>query len=206
MALLKEFSLFRMVAALSSATILVSCGGKLSQTDTTVDINTPVQTADSLYATKVENGVLKFRLETARMEKFNISDKDSYEEYSGGFSVFGYTDEGLLETEIIADKARHDDTKTGEKWSAFGDVVITNYLKGQVIQTDTIYWDQRLKKIWTDCYVILSSPQGVMQGYGMESDEMVRHASLLRPFNSYGVVDSTKIEYTDTANFIGPMR
>lgn len=194
------------VAALSAATIVVSCGGKLSQTDQAVDVNTPVQTADSLYATRVEDGVLKFRLETARMEKYQVSEDESYEEYSGGFNVFGYTDEGLLETEIIAEKARHTQTGTGEEWSAFGDVVITNYIKGQVINTDTIYWDQKEKKIWTDCYVMLSSPQGLMQGYGMESDEMVRNASLLRPFNSYGVVDSTKVEYIDTANFIGPMR
>jgi len=194
------------VAALTVATIVISCGHKLGQTDTDVDVNTPVQTADSLFATRMENGILKFRMETGRMEKYNVSDDESYEEFTGGFNVYGYTDEGLLETEILADEARHTVTAQGEKWSAFGDVVITNYIKGQVINTDTIYWDQKEKKISTDCYVRLSSPQGLMQGYGMESDEMVRHAYLLRPFDSFGVVDSTKIEYTDTANFIGPMR
>lgn len=196
---------FNMVATLIVATIVMSCGHKLSQTDTAVDVNTPVQTVDSLYAERVQNGIMKFRLETSRMEKYSVSDDESYEEFSGGFNVYGYSDDGLLETEIIADKALHTVSDTGEKWSAFGDVVITNYIKGQVIETDTIYWDQKEKKIWTDCYVRLSSPQGLMQGYGMESDEMVRHAFLLRPFDSYGVVDSTKIEYTDTANFIGPM-
>lgn len=204
MSLSHLFCLNKMVAALTVATIVISCGHKLASSDTEVSKNTPVQTADSLYATRVENGILKFRLETGRMEKYQVSEDESYEDYSGGFNVFGYNADGLLETEIIADKARHTVMGKGEKWSAFGDVVITNYIKGEVITTDTIYWDQKEKKISTDCYVRLETPQGLMQGYGMESDEMVRHAFLLRPFDSYGIVDSTKVEYTDTANFIGP--
>jgi len=202
----KKKSVYMVVAAVSAATFVMSCGHNLSQTDQNVDVNTPVQTVDSVYATKSRNGLMQFRVTTARMEKYQVSSKVSYDEFTGGFFVYGYEDHGLLETEIQSDKARHDVSDTGERWSVFGNVVITNYIKGQVIKTDTIYWDQKGKRIWTDCFVVLSSPQGLMQGYGMESDEMVRNAVLVRPFDSFGIVDSTKISYTDTANFIGPVR
>ena len=49
------------------------------------------------------------------------------------------------------------------------------------------------------------APDGFMQSYGMESDEMARNARIERPFDSYGIVsrDSTAI-YIDTVNFVGP--
>jgi hypothetical protein len=45
-----------------------------------------------------------------------------------------------------------------------------------------------------------------MQGYGLESDEMARNAIVLKPFDSFGIIekDSTNI-YIDTINFIGPI-
>ncbi len=189
-----------------AATIFISCGNKLHSTDTVVDRETPVQVVDSIYATKTENGRQVFRMTAGRMEKYKMSDTLSYEDFSGGFFVYGYNEDGLLETEIISEKARHTTLEEDEKWSAFGNVVIKNMLKGETIETDTLYWDHKEQKIWTLCYVRLTSPQGFMQGFGMESDEMARNAELLRPFNSYGIVDSTKVEYMDTANFIGPLR
>ena len=73
------------------------------------------------------------------------------------------------------------------------------------METDTIYWDQKAKEIWTDCYIKMYSPAGFMQGFGMRSDDMARNAIIQRPFNSYGVVeqDSTKV-VLDSVNFIGP--
>jgi len=190
----------------SAATIFVSCSNKLHKTDTVVSQDTPVQIVDSIYATRSENGRQVFRLTSARMEKYKVSEVEEYEDFSGGFFVYGYNEEGYLETEISSERARHTIVDKDEKWSAFGDVVIRNMLKGERIETDTLYWNHHQEKIWTDCYVRLVSPQGFMQGFGMESDEMARNAELLRPFNSYGIVDSTKVEYLDTANFIGPLR
>ena len=72
--------------------------------------------------------------------------------------------------------------------------------------TDTLYWDREQHRIFTDCHVRLYSPDGFMQGYGLESDERARNARLLRIFDSYGIVqkDSAGTDYVDTVNFIGP--
>ena len=86
-----------------------------------------------------------------------------------------------------------------------GDVSIQNIVNQQTMETDTIYWDQARSLIYTDCYVRIYSPDGFMQGYGMQSDERARDAFINRPFNSYGVVvQDTTLVYVDTVNFIGP--
>ena len=73
------------------------------------------------------------------------------------------------------------------------------------METDTLYWDRKNERIYTDCYVRMYSPDGFMQGYGMESDQRARNSSIFNPFDSYGIViqDSTKVA-VDSANFIGP--
>ena len=50
----------------------------------------------------------------------------------------------------------------------------------------------------------LYSPDGLMQGYGMESDQRARNSIIFNPFNSYGfVVQDTTNVVVDSVNFIG---
>ena len=169
----------------------------------------PVQVVHDLSVLQTERGEAAMRMHAPLMEKFDY-EKDSvrqtYELYSGGFFVDAYDESGQLETTIVAQQARHVTTKDRESWSAFGDVVITNHVKGERIETDTLYWNRAEKKIYTDCYVRLSSDSGLMQGYGMTSDERARNSVILRPFDSYAVERDSGYVYTDTLNLVGPKK
>ena len=52
----------------------------------------------------------------------------------------------------------------------------------------------------------MHSPDGFIQGYGMESDERARNTIILKPFDNYAFVvqDSTEVT-VDSVNFIGPL-
>ena len=197
----------RMVAALWTATIAVSCGNKLRNIDAGNISEAPAQVVLNMNASQTENGMVQMRLTAARMERYEKGDDESMELFPDGFNVLAYNEEGLLETQIVSDKAEHTVNGSTEQWSAYGNVVITNYLEGQRIMTDTLYWDREEHRIFTDCHVRLYSPDGFMQGYGLESDERARNARLLRIFDSYGIVqqDSAGNGYVDTVNFIGPI-
>ncbi len=195
------------VIAFVITTIVASCSNKTAEGEI-IDINViPRQTVNDMYAVQSKNGTLQMRMEAKLMQRFqNDCTNVSYELFPQGFDVFAYNEEGLLETHIHSDMAKHTTTKKDEKWEAFGNVVIKNFIKGERMETDTLYWDREQKKIFTHCFVKMFAPDGFMQGYGMESDEMARNANVLRPFDSYTIVgrDSTSVPYTDTANFIGP--
>ncbi len=195
------------VIAFAVTTIVASCSSKTAEGEI-IDINViPRQTVNDMYAVQSKNGTLQMRMEAKLMQRFqNDCTNVSYELFPQGFDVYAYNEEGLLETQIHSDMAKHTTTKNDEKWEAFGNVVIKNFVKGERMETDTLYWDREQKKIYTHCFVKMFSPDGYMQGYGMESDEMARNANVLRPFDSYTIVgrDSTYVPYTDTANFIGP--
>ena len=192
--------------ALAVAFVVYSCKGKLGEAaDLKLD-ETPVQTVRDMFVVQSENGRIQMRASADLMEKYE-RDTLSYELFPEGFSVYGYTEEGLLETEIVADNARHVKYKDGrETWEAFGNVVVKNLIKQETMETDTLYWDQKNERIYTHCYVKLYSPDGFMQGYGMESDQRARDHIIFNPFNSYGIIvqDTTEV-VIDTVNFIGPL-
>ncbi len=197
-----------MIATASAVAFVVfSCKARLSEAENLNLAETPVQTVDSLFMVQTENGGIKMRVEADLMERYD-NDTCSYELFPKGFHVFVYTEDDVLETVLHSDNARHFKSKrhNSEMWSAFGHVMVQNIMKQETMETDTLYWDQANKEIYTDCYVRMFSPDNFMQGYGMKSDELARNSILYRPFNSYAYVvkDSTKV-IIDSVNFIGPL-
>ena len=180
---------------------------KENKVDDSLDLTSvPMQVVDDMFAVQTKNGLVVMRIEADKMLRYE-NDTTTMELFPEGFAVYSYTDEGLLETILLSDKARHITFKgtDGEEWQAFGNVSIQNLIKRETMETDTLYWDQRVHQIYTDCYIRMYSPDGFMQGYGMRSDDKARNAIIHKPFNSYSVVvqDTTAI-LVDSVNFIGP--
>ena len=195
------------IATASAVAFMVySCKGKLGEAESLNINEVPVQTVDDMFIVQTENGKIQMRAEAPLMERYE-RDTLSYELFPDGFFVYGYTEEEKIETEIIADKARHLKYKDGrESWEAFGNVVVKNLIKQEVMETDTLYWDQKNEKIYTHCYVRMYSPDGFMQGYGMESDQRARNSIIFNPFNSYGILEQDEDILIDSVNFIGPVQ
>ena len=199
--------MIKMIAtAAAVAFVVISCKGKLGEADSLDLKEVPVQTVDNMFIVQTENGRIKMRSEAPVMERYE-RDTLSYELFPEGFFVYGYTEDEKLETEIVADKARHLRYKDGrEIWEAYGNVVVKNLMKQEVMETDTLYWDQEKEKIYTHCYVRMYSPEGFMQGYGMESDQRARNSIIYNPFNSYGILEQEEQILLDSVNFIGPLQ
>lgn len=170
---------------------------------------TPVQSVRGMQARQYQKADLTMEMRTRAMDTYKF-EKDSVpttkEVYSEGFEVYIYNEDGLLESQLVAEGAQHTTARRKDDWMAFGNVNILNHVKGERIITDTVYWDKQAEQIYTDNYVIMTSPKGKLQGYGMRSDQRANRSTILRPFDSYGrvVEDSTKF-YIDTVNFVGPL-
>ena len=200
--------MLKMIAtAAAVAFVVYSCKGKLGEAESLDLDETPVQVVNDMFLQQTENGIVKLRAEAPRMEKYEKDSLD-YELFPEGFFVFGFDETGKLETEIVSDNARHMKYEDGrETWEAFGNVVVRNIINQEVMETDTLYWDQENERIYTHCYVRMYSPDGFMQGYGMESDQRARSTILYDNFNNYAIIvkDSTQV-LIDSVNFIGPFQ
>ncbi len=198
-----------MMIAIASAVafIVYSCKGKLSEAEHLDLAETPVQTVDSMFFVQTVNGSLQMRVEADVMERYD-NDSCSYELFPRGLHAYSYSEDDRLETIMHSDNAKHYKSKKSkdEYWSAFGNVVLQNVINQQTLETDTLYWDQVNKEIYTDCYVRMFSNDGFLQGFGMRSDEKARNVRIFKAFNSDVVVvrDSTRV-VVDSVNFIGPL-
>ena len=191
------------------ASFVVSCKSQLAEADKLNLEITPIQRVENMFAIQSKNGTTSMRMEAPVMEHYE-TDSTAWDSFPRGLSVYGYTEDGLLETVIVSNNARHTTSRIGndeDVWEAFGNVVVHNVIKLETMETDTVYWDQVKEEIYTDCYVKMYSEDGFMQGYGMRSDDHARNAILHRPFNSYGVTDrdTTKV-VIDSVNSIGPFK
>lgn len=200
--------IIRIIATASAvAFVLYSCSDHLNRADK-LDLSvTPLQKVDSMYLIQTKNGKIEMRVVTAEMQHFE-NDSIACDLFPSGMHLYAYTDDEVLESTIASDQASHvtDKISKEEIWKAYGNVVVKNLVNSQTMESDTIYWDQGKKEIYTDCYVRMYSPDGLIQGYGMRSDERARNAIVLNPFNNFGIVvkDSTEV-IIDSVNFIGPL-
>jgi hypothetical protein len=125
--------------AAAVAFVVYSCKGKLAEAEALKLEETPVQTVDDMFIVQSENSIIQLRAEAPLMERYE-NDTLSYELFPKGISVYGYNEEGSLETEILADNARHLKYKDGrESWEAFGNVVVKNLMNQETMETDTLY-------------------------------------------------------------------
>lgn len=193
--------------AAAVAFVVISCKGKLGRAEELNLKDVPLSTVEDMFAVDSKNGKVSMRIEASRMESYE-DDTSSFDFFPNGLEIYAYLEDGRLETIIFSNKAKHITSKNGqhpEVWQAFGNVVVNNVIKRETMITDTLYWDQGRHEIWTDCYVKMDSPTGLLQGYGMRSDDRARNAIVHNPFNGYALTeqDSTEV-IVDSVNFIGP--
>ena len=133
--------MLKMIATASAVAFVVySCKSKIQQADD-IDLSAyPVQVVNDMFVVQSENGLLQMRMEADLMERYQ-NDSVSYEIFPEGFAVYGYNEEGLLETEITSDNARHEkfDKNDVETWAAFGNVVVKNVINKERMETDRRY-------------------------------------------------------------------
>ena len=174
-----------------SATVLFSCKETIEKTDAighTDSLST--QTVYEMNAIQLEYGKLRTHLQAPLMESYALL-PEPFETFPKGIKITGFTPEGVLESEITAKRATHNKGSM-ERWEAYGDVVIINFIKDERVETDTLYWDSAAKKIYTHALIRYYAPDGFIQGYGMESDERAENIVVLNPFYSYAIIrDST---------------
>lgn len=191
------------------AFVVISCGNKLKATGESAGSEVPVQVVDNMQIVQSDKGRMKLRAEAPVMERYQ-NDSLNLDLFPQGFFAYAYDEEGLLETEIKADAAKHSLENAGnssekEIWVAYGNVKVTNLINRQTLETDTLFWDPKTERIFTDCYVRVLDPKGMMQGYGMESDQRARSTTFHKVFNNYVIIDNDSTAVViDSVNFIGP--
>ena len=118
---------------------------------------------------------------------FSDSGKTRAIMHAGNLKVFSKTKETLLEKNIKIDFYNEDGIKTTTVTSKRGrvdertnnlyamDSVVARNDSGVVLRTNELMWRDKDKKIVSDKFVKIDSPDESIEGYGFESDQHMRN-------------------------------
>ena len=107
--------------------------------------------------------------------------------YAGHLRTFDKTHETLLDSNIKVDFYNMNEIKTTTLTAKRGrvdektnnlyamDSVVTVNDSGVVIRTDKMMWNNKQKKILSEDFVTIVTPQERIEGYGFESDQNLRN-------------------------------
>lgn len=101
--------------------------------------------------------------------------------FTEGFKVIFYDslNPEKIRTEITA---KYGINKESEKiMEAKTDVIVINHLKGEQLNTEHLVWNQNTKKVFSDVFVKITTPDKILYGDGMQSDETFNHWRIKKP-------------------------
>ncbi len=134
-----------------------------------------------------ESGLVKLKI-LAPITKIYQNTQEPYNEFPEGITVYTFNDSMVIESELTAKYAINYDYKG--LWSASNNVVAKNS-KGETLNTEHLFWDQKKKTIYSDDMVKITTVDGVQYGQGFISDESFNSWEIKKPISYYYVNEKT---------------
>ncbi len=158
--------------------LLVSCKNEMGKISSYKYNDTiPLESARDIEYFYSENAVLKTKMTAALMKRYEKPEQ--YIEFSQGFKIEMYDTLGELNSTITANWARkYEALKLTE---AKYNVVVTDVKENKTLNTNHLTWDENNKRIYSNEFVKITTPDKIIYGNGFESDEDFNDYKILFP-------------------------
>lgn len=118
---------------------------------------------DALYS---DSAIVRIRITGKIMEQY--AEGIAHDEFKEGVHIWFYDTDRKVESEMTANTASRQ--RLNNVMVAKGNVVVYNK-KGDRLNTEHLTWDGKSRKVYTDAFVRITTPDKIMTGTGLESDE-----------------------------------
>lgn len=148
----------------------------------------PNMLAKDVSISESELGIIKYTLTAPLLLRFDENGK-IITRFPEGFKVVLYDslDPSKIRTEITAEYGINNEAM--RTMEASRNVIIINYLKEEKLNTEYLLWEQDLKKISTNKMVTITTPDKILYGEGMESDESFYNWIIKKPRGEMNIKD-----------------
>jgi LPS export ABC transporter protein LptC len=146
--------------------LLVSfgCGDNLKDPDKEEKYRGPLVENTDVITIYSDSAQVLVKLKAPVQQEFESGDAI----FPQGFFVEFYEDGKLTSTL----KANYGELKrTTSMYEARGNVVMKNLAKKESMETEELFWDQARDRIFTDKFVKITTPERVIMGQGLETNQ-----------------------------------
>jgi LPS export ABC transporter protein LptC len=176
-------------AGIMLAALAASCKSDIEKVQELSDAEkVPSWRVKGLDGKMTEVGQMKVKFVTPLLLKYDFA-AEKYTDFPQGLEVYRYNDSLALEASILANKAIFFEYK--DFCEATGNVRVRN-LKGELLETEKLYWNTKEKRIYTDVWVKITNKDAIINGEGLNSDDNFTNYEVLKISNSYIYVDEKK--------------
>lgn len=174
-----SFKIFcKSIVAVLIAAMLFACKNDMETISSlTVDESQPSETAKNVELIYSDSGRVMIKLISPLLNRY--INEEPYFEFPDGLHLFFYDSVMNVKSELTANYGINWENK--KMMEVKDDVVITNHDKNEVLNTEHVIWDQRIKKIYSDVFVKRTTPNGVLYGEGFDANESLTSWKLHKP-------------------------
>ena len=156
------------IAASVAMLFLFSCTNDLKQVqEITREDNLPMDVQEDLVLQYSDSSYVRLELRAPLAESYPQLE-EPVRKFPDGIEVFFFDSMGKQETRMRANQATNYINK--QLWHATGDVVVVNK-KGEQLNTEELYWDERQEKIYSEVFVKITTEKEIIMGEGFEADQ-----------------------------------
>lgn len=127
----------------------------------------PMDVQEDLVLQYSDSSYVRLQLQAPLAETFPQKEEPE-RKFAKGIEVFFFDAKGQKETSLKANHAVNFYNK--QLWHATGDVVVVNK-KGEQLNTEELFWDEKKEKIYSDVFVKITTPKEIIMGEGFEADQ-----------------------------------
>ncbi len=148
--------------------MLFSCKNDINEVTSLSSVDSlPLETAYDITLYFSDSGKVQAYLESPLMKRFE--GKENTIEFPEGFKIIMYDSANQVKSQITAKYGINYEKK--KKLEARNDVVVINTKKHEQLNTEHLVWDQRKKIIFSDVFVKITTPDNVLYGDSLISDQ-----------------------------------
>jgi len=135
----------------------------------TIEENLPVQSGKDIEVLYTDSGYLKLKIITPELKKFLKKD-EVYYEFPKGIKAIIYTNDLKEKAYIESDYAIYHEKL--QLWEAKKNVHAEDKIENKELYTETLFWDQKNKKVYSNSFTKIITPNGIFYGQnGFEAEE-----------------------------------
>jgi len=180
--------LIRFAVCLSVALLLSACSEEVPE-NVTVE-QTPVRSPDEVFTDFVtlesDSGRLQWRLTAPKATRYSKEKRIMLDS-----PVIDFFDgEGIRQTTLIADAGEY--SEETRDMLAYGNVIVES-AGGDVLETDSLFWNSEQDKILSNSFVKLTRGRDVLTGYGLECDPSLNSVDIKRDVKATIIDQSEEI-------------
>lgn len=148
-----------------------SCGGDLKDPDKEVKYTGPLIENKDVLTIYSDSAKVLLKLQAPVQQEFETGDAT----FPKGFFV-EFFENGKASSTL---RANYGELQRRENmYIARGNVVMKNIEKKESLETEELFWNQATDRIYTDKFVKITTPERVIMGEGLETDQSFKNYTL----------------------------